>query len=177
MALDQKYRFQNAEVVYSEAEIVTAQRSDIAELVTLSSKNQRARIRLCAHRDPAQPLHEMLIVHERSAYVRPHKHPAKTESMHIISGAVDFVAFDDAGQIAKLIRMGDYASGLPFYSRVDTPIFHTLIIRSDVLVFHETTDGPFQPGASIFPAWAPDGADPDAARRYIDDVNQRIKFF
>jgi cupin fold WbuC family metalloprotein len=177
MTLDpaKKYRFQNAEVLYSDAEIVTAARSDIEQLVHFSSGNPRKRIRLCAHKEPEQKLHEMLIIHERSAYVRPHKHPGKSESMHVISGQVDVVIFDDAGEISRVIEMGDYASGLPFYYRVDTPIFHTLIIRSDVLVFHEITDGPFQPGASVFPTWAPDGNDVALAERYISELDQRIK--
>jgi cupin fold WbuC family metalloprotein len=179
MSADQarKYRFQNAEVIYSDLEIVTAARGDIAHLERLSSVNPRNRIRLCAHRSPDDTLHEMLIVHERSAYVRPHKHPGKIESMHVISGQVDVIVFDDKGDVRQVIEMGDYASGLPFYYRVDTPIFHTLIIRSDVLVFHETTDGPFRPGASVFPDWAPDGSDMIAAGRYIGELDARIKPF
>ena len=86
----------------------------------------------------------MLIVHERGAYVRPHKHPAKTESTHIIEGLVDVVLFEDDARIERVISMGDYASGRAFYYRMDVPVFHTLIIRSDVLVFHETTNGPFE---------------------------------
>ncbi|WP_050479699.1 WbuC family cupin fold metalloprotein [Herbaspirillum rhizosphaerae] len=171
---ERKYRFQNAEVIYSDLEIVTASRADIDHLEELSSRNPRNRIRLCAHNSPENTLHEMLIIHERSAYVRPHKHPGKSESMHVISGRVDLVVFDDAGEVTQVIEMGDYASGLAFYDRVEMPIFHTLIIRSDVLVFHETTNGPFQPGTTVFPDWAPDGSDVAAAERYIRDLDQRI---
>ncbi|MFL9880074.1 WbuC family cupin fold metalloprotein [Herbaspirillum rhizosphaerae] len=169
-----KYRFQNAEVIYSDLEIVTASREDIGHLEDLSSKNPRKRIRLCAHNTPENALHEMLIIHERTAYVRPHKHPGKSESMHVISGRVDLVIFDDAGEVAQVIEMGDYASGLTFYERIEKPVFHTLIIRSDVLVFHETTNGPFQLGTTEFPDWAPDGSDAAAAERYIRNLDQRI---
>jgi len=171
----QQYRVQNAEVLYPDAEIVTVRRAEMEALVDRSSGNPRKRIRLCTHKDPQDALHEMLIVHERSAYVRPHMHPGKIESMHVISGLVDVVVFDEAGEAREVISMGDYASGLPFYYRVDTPIFHTLLIRSDVLVFHEVTDGPFQPGSSVFPTWAPDGGDTALAERYIAELNQRIK--
>jgi cupin fold WbuC family metalloprotein len=171
---DRRYRFQNAEVIYSDMEIVTAARSDIAHLEQLSSANPRNRVRLCAHGSPENMLHEMLIVHESNAYVRPHKHPGKSESMHIISGRVDLVVFDDHGDVMQVIEMGEYASGLAFYDRLEKPLFHTLIIRSDVLVFHETTNGPFQLGTTIFPDWAPDGSDPAVAERYINDLDQRI---
>jgi cupin fold WbuC family metalloprotein len=82
--------------------------------------------------------------------------------------------FDDAGEVTQVNEMGDYASGLAFYDRVEKPLFHTLIIRSDVLVFHETTNGPFQLGTTVFPEWAPDGTDVAAAERYIRDLDQRI---
>lgn len=169
-----KYRFQNPEVAYSDEEIVAVSRSDVEAMVEHASHNPRERVRLCAHRDPGEPLHEMLIVHGRTAYVRPHRHPGKSESMHVISGLVDVVVFDENGKIAQVIPMGEYGSGRIFYYRIATPLFHTLIIRSDVLVFHETTDGPFKAGASTFPDWAPDGSDTAAVRRYLDRLEEEI---
>ena len=178
MTQDQRTnRFHNPEVIYSEMEIVTASREDIEHLQALSSRNPRKRVRLCAHDSPDDALHEMLIIHERGAYVRPHKHPGKSESMHVIAGRVDLVMMDDEGQVTRVIEMGDYASGLPFYERMDKPIFHTLIIRSPVLVFHEVTNGPFLPAATAFPAWAADGSDAALADAYIRELELRIKPF
>jgi cupin fold WbuC family metalloprotein len=168
------YRFENPEVAYSDDEIVSVRRTDLEALVEHSSHNPRRRVRLCAHGDPRQPLHEMLIIHERSAYVRPHRHPGKSESMHVIAGLVDVVIFDERGDITRVIGMGDYASGKTFYYRMAAPLFHTLLIRSDVLIFHETTDGPFKSGSSVFPEWAPDGADPSLSERYVRNLDQRI---
>jgi hypothetical protein len=73
-------RAQNAEVYYSDAAIVTADDGVIAELKRIAAKNPRLRSRLCTHPDPSSPLHEMLIVHHRDAYIRPHKHLGKPES-------------------------------------------------------------------------------------------------
>ena len=150
-------------------------RSDIDLFKNLSSHNQRKRIRLCAHVEANDLLHEMLIVHERGVYVRPHKHPGKTESAHIIEGLVDVVVFDDAGQITSVIRMGDYTSGKTFYYRMATPVFHTLIIRSDVLVFHETTNGPFDRRDTIFAPWAPDDCDVSHAIAFMVDLDDRVR--
>lgn len=172
---ERPYRVQNSEVLYSDEPIVTAAQSDIRHLIRLSADNPRKRVRLCAHKDPQRLLHEMLIIHERSAYVRPHQHPGKSESMHVISGEVDIVVFDSQGGVSEVIEMGDYASGKIFYYRMEAPLFHMLIIRSDVLVFHETTDGPFKAGASEFPDWAPDGADAALAIAYVADLDRILK--
>lgn len=173
--MDKKYRSVNPEVLYSEVEITTTDQSDIGLLRQLSSGNPRKRIRLCAHANPGDRLHEMLIVHERSAYVRPHKHPGKTESTHIIEGLVDVVVFDDDGRIESVISMGDYASGRTFYYRMAIPVFHTLIIRSDVLVFHETTNGPFDSKDTVFAPWAPDDSDVNSVSTFMADLDERIR--
>lgn len=170
----EKYRSLSPEVLYSEAVITATDRSDIAHFKQLSSRNLRKRIRLCAHGAPDDRLHEMLIVHERGAYVRPHKHPGKSESTHIIEGLVDVVMFDDDGTIGSVIRMGDYASGRIFYYRLAVPVFHTLIIRSDVLVFHETTNGPFDRMDTVFAPWAPDDGDVDSVSAFVSDLNDRV---
>ena len=172
--MTEKYRNLNPEVLYSKDLLTTTARSDIDLLKKLSKRNPRKRIRLCAHDSADSRLHEMLIVHERSAYVRPHKHPGKSESTHIIEGLVDVVVFDDTGRIENVIRMGDYASGLMFYYRMAVPMFHTLIIRSDVLVFHETTNGPFDRKDTVFAPWTPDDGDPEAASAYMANLVSKV---
>ncbi len=173
--MDDKYRLLNSEVLYSRVAITATDRSDIDLFKKLSARNPKKRVRLCAHGSPDDRLHEMLIVHERGAYVRPHKHPGKTESTHIIEGLVDVVVFDDDGKIERVIRMGDYASGRTFYYRMATPVFHTLIIHSDVLVFHETTNGPFDRRDTVFAPWSPDDGDANAVSTFMADLNDRVR--
>ncbi len=174
ITMEKTYHQQNAEVLYTKDALTTADQSDIESFKQLSSRNPRERIRLCTHLDQADSLHEMLIVHEKSAYVRPHKHLGKSESTHIIEGLVDVVLFDDDGRIERVISMGDYASGKTFYYRMATPIFHTLIIRSDVLVFHETTNGPFDRSTTIFAPWAPEDADVKSVVDFMSNLDRRV---
>ena len=172
--MDKSYQKQNSEVLYTSDSITTVDRLEIENFKILADHNERKRVRLCTHADSNQVLHEMLIVHGRSAYVRPHKHPGKTESTHVIEGLVDIVLFTDDGKIDRVLNMGDYASGKIFYYRMDAPVFHTLIIRSDVLVFHETTNGPFNRNATVFAPWSPDDADATSVSNFISDLNNRL---
>jgi cupin fold WbuC family metalloprotein len=172
---DGMYMAQNAEVMYSHVPIITVDRGGVNELLLLASQNQRKRVRLCAHKSSAHNLHEMIIVHEKSAYVRPHRHVGKIESMHIISGTVDVIIFDDHGNITRVIEMGEFSSGKSFYYRMDTPLFHTLLIRSEVLVFHETTNGPFNRSDATFAPWSPDGSDINAINIYMTNLNDKVR--
>src|SRR5262249_21547916 len=105
----------NQEVLVAQGPIVRVDRTDIEPLKIQAARNERRRMRLCAHEAPDDRLHEMLIVLRKAVYVRPHKHTNKTESFHIMEGRGDVVVFDEAGKITEVIRMGDYLSGRTFY--------------------------------------------------------------
>ena len=167
----------NPEVLVADEPIVQVSRADVEFLKASAAQNERKRIRLCTHPHVDDRLHEMLIVHAKEAYVRPHKHLNKTESVHIIEGLVDVIVFDDVGNIIEVIRMGDYASGYRFYYRMSSPYYHTLLIRSDILVFHETTNGPFDPADTVFAPWAPAESDRDACAVFMEQVARAAERF
>lgn len=170
-----KFRRISAEVLYTDVDLTIVDKADIELIKTLSSGNSRKRARLCTHRDTSDLLHEMLIVHESGEYVRPHRHPGKSESTHVIEGLVDIVTFHDDGRISDVFQMGDYASKRPFYYRMELPVFHTLIIRSPVLVFHETTNGPFIRDQTEFSPWGPEDSDSDSIRQFMADLELKIR--
>lgn len=167
-------RKESAEVLYPEEDVVVVAAADLKELKRLALLNPRQRVRLCAHRSPNDRLHEMFIVHAQDCYVRPHKHLDKAESMAILEGEVDVVLFHEDGSIRQIIQMGAPESGKSFFERLSEPIYHTLIIRTKFLVFHESTEGPFLRENTVFPEWAPaeQGA---ASKRFIDQIEQLIR--
>jgi len=169
-----KYRIQNSEVLHTDSQVTSTDSADINLLKQMSKRNPRHRIRLCAHDGVGDRLHEMLIVHGCETYVRPHKHPEKSESTHVIEGLVDLVLFDEDGNPKRVVRMGDYDSGRIFYFRMATPVFHTLIVRSEVLVFHETTNGPFDREATVFAPWSPEDGNFAAVSEYIAGLEKAI---
>lgn len=168
---------QNEEVLFAADPIVTVGRPDIESLKEKAGHNRRKRIRLCAHRNVTDSLHEMLIVHTKETYVRPHKHLNRTESFHLIEGVVQVVVFDDAGNIMEVVQMGDYSSGHRFYYRMQEPFFHTLRITSDYLVFHETSNGPFVRSDTVFPPWAPEENDWPAVEAFTEHLGRAVEYF
>ena len=169
-----KTRELNEEVLIADEPVIKVGPSDIQELKERASRNRRRRIRLCAHRDVDDKVHEMLIVHARDAYVRPHKHLTKSESFHIVEGSVDIVIFDDSGDIGEIVSMGDYSTGRKFYYRLSEPRFHTLVINSDYLVFHETASGPFDRSDMEFATWSPEESDQAAVAEFSGELARRV---
>jgi cupin fold WbuC family metalloprotein len=171
--MDMGKRNINPEVIVTECGVVKVRGGDISEMKAKAAYNERKRIRLCAHESIEDPLHEMLIIHARDTYVPPHKHVNKSESIYIIEGEVDLVLLTPEGEIDELVPMGDYLSGHYMYCRLPESTFHTLRIRSDVLVFHETTNGPFRREGTVFASWSPDETSPDVDS-YTADLEKRI---
>jgi cupin fold WbuC family metalloprotein len=165
----------NPEVAYAEDRIVKVGSVDIADLKALARANPRKRVRLCAHPGTEDTLHEMLIVHEQGTYVRPHRHPGKSESFHIIEGMAEVVIFTDEGEICEVIPMGVYGSERVFFYRLGPSLFHTLLIRSPVLVFHETTNGPFRRADLVFAPWAPEEENVADVASFMDRLGQRLE--
>lgn len=149
-----KTRLLSPEVLVAEEPTVPVSRADVQELTRAALGAPRRRARLCAHGDVSDPLHEMLIVHTREAYVRPHRHVSKPESVHVFEGAADLVFLTDDGDVQDVVCLGDYASGRVVYCRISEG-YHTLLIRSDVFVFHESTTGPFRREDTLFAPWSP----------------------
>jgi cupin fold WbuC family metalloprotein len=158
------------EVLVAEGSPFGLEPADVDELKRLAAATARRRIRVCAHPGPDDPLHEMLIVHAADAYVRPHKHVGKSESLHVVEGEADAVFFDDEGNLVEAVPLGT-APGRTFYYRIQAPLFHTLLVASDFFVFHEVTNGPFRREETVFAPWSPEEDDVLAA----DDFRRRVR--
>uniref|UniRef100_UPI0040485B46 WbuC family cupin fold metalloprotein n=1 Tax=Limnohabitans sp. TaxID=1907725 RepID=UPI0040485B46 len=169
-----KFHKESDEVLYTDEDTLHLQSADLEELKSLAKMNSRHRVRLCAHCNPMQKLHEMFIVHMSDCYVRPHKHIGKVESMTVLEGEVDMVLFHDDGSIRRMIPMGTQSSGKVFYQRLADPVYHTLLIRSEFLVFHEITEGPFLRKSTVFPDWAP-AETGVAADAFLDGLETQIR--
>jgi len=170
MALVQK----SPEVFQTEGPISTVGRRELDTLKAAVKASAKGRARINAHPEATDALHEMIIAIDPTSYIRPHKHPGKSEAFHIVEGEVDIVVFKDDGEIDGVIELGAPDSARPFYYRMSKPLFHTLVIRSEILVVHEITNGPFHPEATIFADFAPDDYETEKAKAYQSDLARRV---
>ena len=158
------------EIVYSDGGFLAADHSIVDLLKDKAGKSARRRCRLCFHADEHAAQQEMLIVMHRSSYVRPHRHFGKLETMTLIEGACDALLFDEAGAVTQVIPMTPAAEGGSFFYRMPDRLFHTLIFRSEWIVFLETTIGPFSRDMTETPEWAPPETDAAAGHAYLSGL-------
>lgn len=131
----------------------------IEMLVEASGSEPKRRARLNLHNNDDDLLHEMIIAFRKDSLNMPHRHVGKSESMHIMRGRVDVVIFDDDGNAKRRVRLGsprEWTPKMPSVFRMAAPLWHTVIPVDDIVIVHETTNGPFQPGRNMeVPLWAP----------------------
>lgn len=164
-------------VFFARDSIVEIGNQEVRFLKERIGYNSRQNVRLCTHRNMADLLHEMVILHSKTTYVRPHKYLEKSVSYHIIEGTVDLVLFDDQGDFQDVIPMGEYKTGRRFYYRLNKGCYYAPIVHSDFFLFHEVTNGPFKPSDTLYPPWAPDGSDAAAVTRFQQELTSKADVF
>jgi len=162
----------NPEVFYHEGDSHLLSQNDIEFLKYQASKTPRRRARICLHSSPQDAIHEMLIVHHRTAYVRPHAHKGYDESLHVLEGRAEALFFEPSGTVRDIVTMAnrDQNEPAPFFYRIKKGEIHSLRIKSEWFVFQEVAAGPFDPANTLFPDWVPDGAEEVDALKWISQL-------
>ncbi len=148
--------------------IVEFNRDDLGWLREAARLDPLGRARVCLHRDPEDRIHEMVIVFCAGSYTRPHRHLAKSETFHVVEGELDIMFFDDSGEPAQVVHMGAWETGSAAVYRMADSRWHTVIPRSEIVILHEITNGPFRREDTIYPDWAPREDDQSAAPAYFE---------
>ncbi len=157
----------------------------------LAAPLKRARINL--HEHLTDRVQEMVIAEHHTTYVRPHRHPGRLESFHVIEGSLTVVLFDDAGGIVEKVPLGEVpwklktfhevgGSGLrrvpqgaprPILYRQRESHWHTLLIESEFAVIHEVVEGPF-PYETEWAPWSPRPEDAEAVEQFKAELRRKI---
>lgn len=153
-------------------EIVELAMPALERLKDAARRSPTGRARFCLHTGPESPAHDMVIAFAAGGYVRPHRHPNKPESFHVIEGEFDVVLFGDGGQPCRRICMGPIGSGRSFVYRLPPGLWHTVVTMSDMVVLHEVTPGPFVPAETEFAPWAPAVDETPAVRMFLHRLTE-----
>ncbi|HEX6513870.1 MAG TPA: WbuC family cupin fold metalloprotein [Chloroflexota bacterium] len=144
----------------------------LPRLKEAAAEQPRRRARLNLHHGAEDAVQEMVIAFCGDSVLPPHKNLNKSESFHVIEGELQVVVFDDDGTVTRTIDMGPLGSGQTFMYRLARDLWHTVIPRSDFVIIHEVTRGPFLPGDTAFPEWGPDEG--PATKVFLEQALQRF---
>lgn len=125
------------------------------------------RYRLCLHHTPDDPVQEMIVVHCRENYSRPHFHRSASSCL-VLDGELSVFLFDDDGQVTQRVDLGPRGSGKPFTFWIGPDVWHMPVCQTPQLVFYETMTGPFRrDDVNVWAPWSPAEDDPAAIEAYL----------
>lgn len=133
----------NDETFYAVDGLLSISDAELAVLKAEMVNTPRQRLRICTHANADAALHEMFVCYTRSTAIAPHKHVGKDETFYVIEGDMDFILYNDTGDVKQILPMGPPGSGKAFCVRVPASTFHSVRVNSDFVVLHEATRGPF----------------------------------
>lgn len=157
---------------YLKDKSVKINQSVIDKLLMESANRGHCNARLCLHQSPQDSFHEMVILEYQNRYYRPHRHPEKSESIHIIRGSLGVFNFSDKGQINGCEKLMMEHS---FLFRIGSNIWHTVVPLTDYIIYLESKPGPFNRDHDReYPDWAPGDVDEQKGLKYIESLLAKV---
>jgi cupin fold WbuC family metalloprotein len=156
------------QAMFNTAEVLAVGDALVEDLKSRALASTTRRYRLCLHHSPEDALQEMLIVHCRGNYSRPHRHPGAASTMLMVAGEMSCILFDDVGRITERIDLSPPQSGRPFLLRVAAGRWHMPLCRSEQAVFLETMIGPFdRETGNQWAPWSPAENEHEAIANFL----------
>lgn len=151
--------------------------SDLDDLVAAARASARRRLNLNLHQTLDDPVNRLAIAIEPDSYIRPHRHD-RPETLVLLRGAIDVLAFDDDGVLLSRRRLDDGGGAIRI---VEYPprTWHALLALASPTVFFEVKQGPYAPLAPGDSAgWAPAEGAPEVAgwMRFARDAKPGDRF-
>jgi len=137
-----------------------------------ANENPQQKSRLLLHQNIKDSLHQMLIVHSKGQYIRPHINTVSAKSWQVVEGKLALLYFSDSGELIDHVFMSSITDGDAFMVRLSESFFHTLIPITNKTVIVETILGPFT--GTTYASWAPIEEDTNAADSYVKHYCQKI---
>jgi cupin fold WbuC family metalloprotein len=127
--------------------------------------------RILLHRDAATRLHEMLIVHKKGCYVRPHINKGSPKSYIMLEGEMVVAWFKEDGVLTQICHLSGAGFEVNRILRFEDEVFHTLLPLTSTVTFVETILGPHT--NTIYAPWAP-SLDEPGFQSFNIEMNRRI---
>ena len=140
-------------VIRNNHDTIYIDKKKLDELKILAQKDPNKRARICLHKNDEEMVQEMIIAFCKDSYIRPHRHIDKSESYHIIEGRIEIIFFNDNGIEIDKVVLSDKIDEHPFLFRISNSAWHTVVPKSDFVIIHEVTKGPFNKNSSEFADW------------------------
>lgn len=162
-----------APLIQNDDDIFVLTEIALSKLKVLAQESIYNRARINVHHDSVAKVQEMIIALTQNCIFQPHRHNNKSESFHIIEGEMFILIFNDDGTLEeKILLSANEPSDIHVkrgrYYRLDSSYWHSVLPVTELVVFHETTTGPFIPNEAELAEFI--SGDPEIIKRFYIDA-------
>jgi len=120
---------------------------NLLDVMSNISKLDKTDLRLNLHSSTKEKHHDMIILQRKNYKCPVHKHLSNGETIHIIKGSLAILLFNKKKQLINKIVLNKKNR---LIYRIPTTIYHTVQIKSNYAIYHESKNGPFVRKETIF---------------------------
>ena len=143
------------EVIKNNSDVLFVNHEMIEEVKYEALQSPRHMARLLMHLSHEDMVQEMLIAMGKNCLVTPNSSIGKSESLQVVEGRLLLVIFDQNGNVVKEEEMGPIGSNFSSIYRLNSTPWHTMVPLTEMVVVHETLQGPFGNSSDVMPNWVP----------------------
>jgi cupin fold WbuC family metalloprotein len=140
--------------LFNTAAVLQVDAALIEELKARARATTKRRFRLCLHTSTEDAAQEMVVVHCRDNYSRPHAHRSPLTYL-VIDGELRVLLFDGDGKVTRTVDLGSFDRGKPFALHIEAESWYMPVCMTPEVVFYETKWGPFREDTNLWAPWSP----------------------
>mgnify|MGYP006206225081 CR=1 FL=1 len=156
------------EVIKNNSDILFVNHEMIEEIKYEALQSSRHMARLLMHLSHEDTVQEMLIAMGRDCLVTPNRAIGKSESLQIVEGRLLLIIFDIDGNVVRGEEMAPQGDSCSSIYRLNSTPWHTMIPLTEMVVVHETLQGPFESSSEPIPSWIP--SDSASMKKFIQEI-------
>ena len=119
----------------------------LLDVMTNISKLDKTDLRLNLHTSRREKHHDMVILQRKNYKCPVHKHLSNGETIHIIKGSMAILVFNKKKRLINKIVLNKKNR---LIYRIPTTFYHTVQIKSNYAIYHESKNGPFVRKETVF---------------------------
>ena len=113
------------------------------DLSAQAKASSRLRMAMDLRNSPEDLSQRMLNALEPGTIMPIHRHHASSESVVVLRGKIEWVFYDDNGNVTERVTLD--ANGEPRMLNVERDRWHSLVCMESGSVLYESKDGPYHP--------------------------------
>jgi cupin fold WbuC family metalloprotein len=156
------------EVIKNSENLIFVNHEVVERIKGEARKSSRLIARLLMHLSHEDPVQEMLIALCRGCTVVPNRTIGRSESLQVVEGEMLLIMFTENGKVIQRVEMGSAQSSKAFMYRFSSTPWHTIVPITDMVVVHESLQGPFAKSSEPQPEWI--SKDPTELKDFINQA-------